>query len=170
MSATVSVRNESARKRVYRRQDFASLAVRICEEEQPESPCEVSVLLCDDDAMQTLNREYRGVDAPTDVLSFEQDGHPPAGYPRLLGDIVISLETVENHCQGDRDTMREELRLLFCHGLLHLLGYDHGTPGEKREMTAKQAHYLGLTEEAAWQFGARVPGASGDGATASEVS
>jgi probable rRNA maturation factor len=71
-----------------------------------------------------LNRRYRNKSGPTDVLSFAQDlaNH---GHPEVLGDIVISLETVERFCKGDRVAMRAEVRLLFCHGLLHLLGYDH---------------------------------------------
>jgi rRNA maturation RNase YbeY len=77
----------------------------------------------------------------------------PGQTPQVLGDIIISLETVESNCCGDTDTMREEVRMLVCHGLLHLLGYDHGTEEEKTIMHQKQAEYLGVSEDAAWDFG-----------------
>ncbi len=113
---------------------------------------EVSVLFCDDPFMQSLNKEYRNVNRPTDVLSFEQ---PPveSADSRMLGDIVISLETVEHNCMEDREGMRQEVYLLFCHGLLHLLGYDHGTNRERKIMQAKQALYLGVDPSDAWDFG-----------------
>jgi probable rRNA maturation factor len=99
--------------------------------------------------MQDINRQWRGKDAPTDVLSFEQDDLP--GSPEhVLGDIVISLETVARRHPDDPDAMRGEVRLLFCHGLLHLLGYDHETARDRARMKDRQARYLGLPLEAAW--------------------
>ena len=85
----------------------------------------------------------------TDVLSFEQES-PKNMDKILLGDIVISLETVQRYCGGDRDAMRTELNLLFCHGLLHLLGYDHGKKADKLTMQQKQAEYLGIGLENVW--------------------
>ena len=69
----------------------------------------------------------------------------------VLGDIVISLETVEARCAGDLPATREEVRLLFCHGLLHLLGFVHDTKSQRARMQAKQAKYLGVAESAAWR-------------------
>jgi probable rRNA maturation factor len=66
---------------------------------------------------------------------------------------VISLETAERNCGGERIETRREIEMLFCHGLLHLLGYDHGTAAERAEMQRKQAQYLGRTEVDAWNFG-----------------
>ncbi|MCH7909146.1 MAG: rRNA maturation RNase YbeY [Candidatus Hydrogenedentes bacterium] len=152
MSVTLRIRNESTRKRLYRRDALLRRAKRICDEERVSEHVELSVLFCDDPFMQSLNKEYRSVNRPTDVLSFEQLPVESA-ESRTLGDIVISLETVEHNCMGDRKRMRQEVYLLFCHGLLHLLGYDHATIRERKIMQAKQAHYLGLNPRDAWSFG-----------------
>lgn len=149
MTVTLLVRNESARKRLYRKDSLAKLAERILATESFKRDAELSLLFCDDSFIQNLNKQYRGKNAPTDVLAFSQ-GHSRHDHMEVLGDIVISLETVERQCAGDRDSMRKELRLLFCHGLLHLLGYDHATAQARASMTAKQAEALGVSPEAAW--------------------
>lgn len=157
----LAVRNQSERKWLYRRDKLGRLAERICRGEGVEGPLEVSVLFCDDAFMRGLNKEYRGKNVPTDVLAFEQapgDASVQAGEgpPCVLGDIVISLETAEHNCSGDRALMREEVTLLFCHGLLHLLGYDHATARQQARMKRKQAGYLNRREETAWQFGPKT--------------
>lgn len=157
MSATLSLRNTSSTKRLLRRDSLERLANRICAGERVKGPVEISVLLCDDPYIRQLNRRYRQKDAATDVLSFEQEG-PPTTPSSLLGDIVISLETAHRNCRGDRGSMRREVDLLFCHGLLHLLGYDHATARDREVMTLKQADYLGVSERAAWRFGPKGGG------------
>ena len=166
MEVTLGVRNESTRKRLYRRDALRRLASRVGDGEGLAEPSEISVLFCDDARMAELNGRYRNKKRPTDVLSFEQEpvsgrsagaGAPIAvGVPVVLGDIVISLETVEHNCGGDRTLMREEVSLLFCHGLLHLLGCDHATKREREEMIEKQARYLGVSQKAAWGFGPKA--------------
>jgi probable rRNA maturation factor len=150
MTVHLSIRNESARKRLYSAPALRRLAEKICSGEGVTGEAEISLLFCDDDFIQTLNQQYRKKNEATDVLSFQADveGLPPEGHA-VLGDIVISLETVEQR-NGTRDAMRNEIYLLFCHGALHLLGYTHGKPAERRVMAAKQAEYLGLAPEAAW--------------------
>lgn len=155
MGVRVRIGNESSRKGLYRRDRLARLAGRVCAGEGVGGDVEVSVLFCDDAEMARLNRAYRGKRGPTDVLSFEQ-GRGNGSERSLLGDVVISLETVERHCAGDRGRMREEVVLLFCHGLLHLLGYDHATRNDQRVMAEKQARYLGWTREAAWTLGPKA--------------
>ena len=152
MPAELSIRNESIRKRLYRSDVLTRLANRILSAEDMNEPAEVSILFCDDPFMTELNKEYRNKNSTTDVLSFEQE-NMPGQVPLVLGDIIISLETVESNCHGDTATMRDEVRMLVCHGLLHLLGYDHGTQEEKTIMHQKQAEYLGVSESAAWDFG-----------------
>ncbi len=157
MNLHLSVLNHSKRKHLYRTDVLRRLGERVCHGEKVEEDAELSVLLCDDPYIQELNRTYRKTDVPTDVLSFGQD--PVVGYtgPRVLGDIVISLETVERYCweqskQGaECGVIRAEVCLLFCHGLLHLVGFDHGTKKARAEMNKKQAEYLGITMEAAWR-------------------
>jgi rRNA maturation RNase YbeY len=81
---------------------------------------EISLVLAGDGLLRRLNREYRGKDRPTDVLSFPGDGGE-AG----LGDVVISLATAERNARGLGRTLPQELDLLALHGFLHVLGYDH---------------------------------------------
>ena len=90
---------------------------------------EISVLFCNDAFIQELNSQYRGIDAPTDVLSFEngdeytdEDGN----LWRSMGDIIISLETVPKNAAYFGVSENEELKRLLIHGILHLNGYDHG--------------------------------------------
>jgi probable rRNA maturation factor len=99
---------------------------------------ELSVLLVDDEGMQVLNREHRDKDKPTDVLSFPQPKprKTPPGMPRLLGDVVISLPTALRQARSRKRELMPEVRFLLAHGICHLVGHDHGTPEEKREMDA----------------------------------
>ena len=148
---TVHVARESVEKGLYRTDNLVRMAERICAGElEGAEDIEVSVLFCDDDRIRSLNKAYRKKNAATDVLSFPQGASPIPGTC-LLGDIVISLETVVGRNGSDRAAMRDDVRLLFCHGMLHLLGYDHGTAEERRTMNAKQAQYLGVPLEAAWR-------------------
>lgn len=160
MTATLRLRNTSTTKRLLRRDALERLAKRICAGEQVSKDVEISLLLCDDEYMSQLNHRYRKKRGPTDVLCFEQEG-PSGEDARLLGDVVISLETAGRACHGDRKELRKEVDLLFCHGLLHLLGYDHATPRERKEMNRKQAEYLGITEQAAWPSEAGRNGGKG---------
>lgn len=154
MTVTLGVRNTSRVKGCCRADRLRRLAGRICEGEGIGDDVEISILLCDDAEIQELNRSFRRQNRPTDVLSFGQDQAAPGLVsrvrPAVLGDIVISLETVRERCKGDMAAMRQEVCLLFCHGLLHLLGYDHATAEQRRYMAAKQALYLELSPEEAW--------------------
>jgi probable rRNA maturation factor len=149
VNVRLDVRNDSAQKRLYTRASLQRLAERVCEGEGVRGTVELSVVFCDDPFIRELNEQFRGMDSATDVLSFGQTD-APKGAERALGDIVISLETVHRRNGGDRERMRAELRLLFCHGVLHLLGYDHATESARHAMAEKQAAYLGITPEAAW--------------------
>ncbi len=150
MAVSLMVRNTSTRKRLFRSDALRRLAERICESEGVREEAEISLLFCDDDEIAELNRQYRRKNKPTDVLSFAQNHTPIPGAARLLGDIVISLETVEARFPQSAEKMRAEIRLLFCHGLLHLLGYTHDKPAEEKRMAARQAQLLGVPSEQAW--------------------
>lgn len=145
----MAITNRSEWKRLVRRDALARLADRVCAGESIDEDVEISVLLCDDAEMRALNRAYRNVDAATDVLSFEQAG-PKTPGARPLGDIVISVETAARRGAGNRSATREEVRFLFCHGMLHLLGYDHATGADRAAMQRKQSRYLDLPEHEAW--------------------
>jgi probable rRNA maturation factor len=96
---------------------------------------EVSVVLADDDFVQNLNREYRGQDKPTNVLSFPQD-------PPMLGDIVLAYETVAREAAEQDKSFDQHLTHLLVHGLLHLLGFDHEVDDEAEEMEALEVQIL----------------------------
>lgn len=99
---------------------------------------EVSIVLTNDEEIQQLNRDYRGINRPTDVLSFsmrEGVGADVAG--ETLGDLVVSLERAAAQARAGRRSLRDETTLLLAHGLLHLLGWDHRTKTEDRRMRAK---------------------------------
>lgn len=147
----LTVQNHSTRRGLYRTDVLRRLLERTAAGEGYRVDAQVNLLLCDDAYIAELNLAYRGKRGPTDVLSFEYEAVPGTGGERpLLGDIAISLETVERRCNGERDAIRHEVRLLFCHGVLHLLGQEHDTTAECRAMAAKQARYLGVTPEEAW--------------------
>jgi probable rRNA maturation factor len=101
---------------------------------------ELSVLLTNDAEIHALNLQHRQKDKPTDVLSFPLDEGGGAdgavSGTRVLGDVVISLDTAARQALGRKRELLPEVRFLLAHGLLHLLGYDHGNPREKREMDA----------------------------------
>lgn len=98
----------------------------------------LSLMLVGDNAIRCLNREYRGKDAATDVLSFPLDGTVKGAAEPLLGDVVISVETARRQsAEYDAPLQREIYRLLI-HGLLHLLDYDHVTAVQRRVMRREE--------------------------------
>lgn len=97
---------------------------------------ELSITFCDDARIHELNREFRGIDQPTDVLSFPMDDDI------LLGDIIISIPRAEAQAVDYGHSFNRELSFLALHGFLHLLGYDHETEEEEKVMIAKQEHIL----------------------------
>jgi len=106
----------------------------------------VSVLLTDDARIRVLNREWRGKDKPTDVLSFpayDPDVPLPPGMTPELGDIVVALETVARDALADGRTVDQHLRHMIVHGVLHLLGMDHETgEADALEMEGMEARIL----------------------------
>jgi len=106
---------------------------------QLDLDAELSVALVGDGEMRALNAQYRHIDKPTDVLSFALESDPSPGQPRLLGDVVISLDTAIRQAERRGADLLDEVRILLAHGLLHLLGYDHErSPAEARRMFALQ--------------------------------
>ncbi len=110
---------------------------------------EVDITIVDDEEIHRLNREYRGVDRPTDVLSFALDeggGDEPElvdePEEHLLGDIIISAETAQRQGEEFGHGLTREMVYLAVHGLLHLLGYDHMVEEDKVIMRAKEEEAL----------------------------
>ncbi len=109
---------------------------------------EVSVTLTNDEHIHSLNREYRGLDRPTDVLSFafvdsEEPEIEEGPETEVLGDIIISLERAWAQAQEYGHSMERELSFLTVHGMLHLLGYDHMEEEERMEMEEEQRYIMG---------------------------
>ena len=108
---------------------------------------EVSVTLTDDAHIHVLNRDYRSVDRPTDVLSFaltesEEPAILDAPYGVVLGDLVISLERAAAQAEEYGHSVLRELSFLTVHGMLHLLGYDHIEEEDRLEMEEEQRHVM----------------------------
>ncbi len=121
-------------------------AVATLHHQKVERPVEMTLVITGDGRVRELNREYRGVDAPTDVLSFgsgDDDGFvSPPGAPRYLGDVIISFDRAEAQAGRAGHGVEAELQLLTAHGVLHLLGHDHSEPDEKMAMWAAQTEVL----------------------------
>ncbi|KOP64212.1 rRNA maturation RNase YbeY [Paenibacillus solani] len=124
---------------------------------------EVDLTFVDDEQIHQLNREYRGIDRPTDVLSFAmneitndeleiiyelEEDDASGGIPNVLGDIIISVPRAKLQSEEYGHSLERELGFLFVHGFLHLLGYDHQDEASEAEMMGKQEAVLaevGLT-------------------------
>lgn len=120
-------------------QDAAQTALA---EQGVEEDVDLTVLLADDAAIQVLNRDYRGYDKPTDVLSFEAHERDPETGMLYLGDIIVSLERAASQAERGGHPLLAETQLLVVHGVLHLLGHDHAQAEEKAKMWRHQAEIL----------------------------
>ena len=103
---------------------------------------DITIVLTDDEQLHELNREYLGVDAPTDVLSFPAAESDPETGTTYLGDILISIPRATQQAQAAGHSVEDEVQLLVVHGTLHLLGHDHATATEKARMWQAQAEVL----------------------------
>jgi probable rRNA maturation factor len=105
---------------------------------------ELSIALTSDGAIRGLNRRWRRKDKATDVLSFPAGETPAfAGGSKLLGDVIISLDTAIRCARQERRSVNAELERYLAHGLLHLLGHDHHRPDEARKMACLERALLG---------------------------
>ena len=152
----VSIRNDQSKFKITKEiRDLVRLAVKTSLEymEFPQN-CEISVMFCDDERIQRLNRNHRNIDRATDVLSFplfeydengeiiedELDFNPNGEM--LLGDIVISLERAAEQAEEYGHSFQREVGFLTVHSMLHLFGYDHMTDEEEEEMFDYQREIL----------------------------
>lgn len=103
---------------------------------------ELSILLTDDARTRILNRDFRGMDRPTNVLSFPAEDEGAPGRPRLLGDVVLSLETVRREADEQSKPLADHLCHLTVHGILHLLGHDHQSESQSSAMEALEVEIL----------------------------
>lgn len=118
-------------------------AARFTLELQPDSAdADITIVLTDDRQMHELNRDFLGVDAPTDVLSFPASEEDPETGTSYLGDIIISIPRAAQQALTGGHPLEAEVQLLVVHGVLHLLGHDHAEAEEKALMWNEQAKVL----------------------------
>ncbi|MEL7564945.1 MAG: rRNA maturation RNase YbeY [Dehalobacterium sp.] len=127
------------------------VANEVVQAEELNMDPEISLLLVDDPEIQSLNHKYRGINRPTDVLSFAMEdeiaGEDVPDFVilednNILGDIVISLETAQRQAEEYGHSLEREVGFLAVHGMLHLLGYDHGTEEDSVKMRTREESIL----------------------------
>lgn len=139
----ISVINQSEEKQWSRfRKDFSIIAKRTEEILKLEKEYSASVIFVDPEEIHEINKTYRGINRPTDVISFalmdSEDDYEMMEDDNELGDIFINVEAIRNQAKEYGHSLRREVCFLFTHGLLHLLGYDHMEEDEEKEMFALQ--------------------------------
>jgi len=117
-------------------------AIRTTLERHNRPDVDITLQLTVDESMQLLNHAYRGIDATTDVLAFNQGFVDPETDRLYLGDIIISVETAQSQAMENKHSLNKECALITIHGTLHLLGYDHHDPQQKDEMWTMQNKIL----------------------------
>lgn len=135
MPATIHFRNEVRRSGVDSRALKGAIRTLLAAVDEADSA--ISVTLVDDSAIREINRDHRGKDKATDVLSFPLEPEPGAPE-RLLGDIVISLDTAKRQAADYDAPLQRELERLLIHGLLHVMGHDHEDPEERDTMEREE--------------------------------
>ena len=136
------------------KEQIESLLKFAAKKENIEEEAELSISFVDENEIQAINRDYRDQDKVTDVISFSLEEDEPEieglDMPRILGDIIICLEVAKEQAESYNHSLSRELGFLALHGFLHLLGYDHMTESEEKEMFSRQDEILtefGLTRE-----------------------
>ena len=123
--------------------DLLERATRAALNHQAETPdSELTIVLTDDARLKELNRDYLGIDAPTDVLSFPASETDPETGARYIGDILISIPRAKSQATAAGHPLQSEVQLLVVHGVLHLLGHDHANAEEKARMWKAQTEIL----------------------------
>jgi len=148
---TIEVNNETATN--LDEKDLSDLCRFVLDRMRIHPQAELAVLLVDVETMAQLHAQWMDEPGPTDVLSFPMDELRPTPRdeeptPGLLGDVVLCPDVAREQARHTGHSFQDELRLLTTHGILHLLGYDHGEPGEEKQM-------FGLQEQLLADWGAR---------------
>lgn len=131
-------------------EEFSNLCELVLSAEGVDRECYVSISLVDDEEMRDINAEWRGIDRVTDVVSLEcerpDDPDLADGEPCQLGDIILAPSYIAHQAAEFGSTTADECRLLFVHGMLHLLGYDHLEDEEAEVMEAREDELLALAK------------------------
>lgn len=121
------------------RRALHELACLIGRAEKKSSRMAVNLIVTNDRRLRTLNRDYRNQDRPTDVLSFT---YPPVKSSNLIGEVYLSAQRIRAQARQIGHSVSAEALRLTCHGLLHVLGYDHQTPDQTKKMYQREKRYL----------------------------
>lgn len=119
-------------------QRLLDTGVRLCRRERVPRGQRIELICCSDHVIRRLNREFRGIDRPTDVLSFNYDD------PDLLGEVYVSLQRADVQARRFGHAYAVEVQRLWVHGMVHLLGHDHETARDRARMEAVEARYCSL--------------------------
>lgn len=139
----INITNQSSQKKWSRyKKDFLLIAQRAQEVLKLEDEYSMSVIFVDPEEIHEINKTYRNIDRPTDVISFalrdEVDDYEMMEEDNELGDIFINIQAIVDQASEYGHSMRREVCFLFTHGLLHLLGYDHMCEEDEKQMFALQ--------------------------------
>ena len=139
----INITNQSSQKKWSRyKKDFLLIAQRAQEVLKLEDEYSMSVIFVDPEEIHEINKTYRNIDRPTDVISFalrdEADDYEMMEEDNELGDIFINIQAIVDQASEYGHSMRREVCFLFTHGLLHLLGYDHICEEDEKQMFALQ--------------------------------
>ena len=147
MTALIDIRTENFPKEL--EQVMETIVLDSLRYEKFDENCEVSISIVDNDEIQQINKQFRNIDRPTDVLSFpmltfteNEIIEKNENGEIVLGDIIISLERAEEQAKEYGHSLKREIAFLTAHSMLHLLGYDHMEPEEEKEMFTKQKEIL----------------------------
>lgn len=139
----INITNQSSQKKWSRyKKDFVTIAKKAEDVLKLDKEYSMSVIFVDPKTIHEMNKEYRGIDRPTDVISFalldEVDDYEIMEGDNELGDIFINIQAIVDQASEYGHSMRREVCFLFTHGMLHLLGYDHMNESDEKQMFALQ--------------------------------
>jgi len=141
----ILIKNQQKIAKIYRRR-IREIIKNIIQYLKVDEKTEISILFTDDKFIKLLNKKYRGINKSTDVLTFNlEEGDlifPEVDKNKLLGDIVVSVETAQRQANNLNHNLEKELAILLIHGLLHLIGYDHEEDRDNKIMQVKENEIL----------------------------
>jgi len=153
----ITIKIERGLKFPFSRWWLTAICRTVLDEEKIIQPVEIECVITDDTTIQRLNKQFRNINEPTDVLSFAfKDTYTDAqgasfpevtDGPEILGQIIVSFPMSVTQAAAHRHGVDQELKLLVVHGMLHLLGYDHQDPAEERKMKQREKHVIKLLGE-----------------------
>ena len=138
----INLKIDKEYKNLFQEEPLRLAALTVLAHQEKPVETEINIVITNNAALQHLNKEYRGIDIPTDVLSFEAGIVDPATDIPILGDVLISFPYAKDQALEQKHDITEELQLLVTHGCLHLCGYHHHEDSDKNKMWKAQDEIL----------------------------